>query len=160
MVDKAQILRFSATLTRQPDSSATYITVPADIFSVYGVRGRVMVTGTLNGYEYHSSIFPYGGVHYLGVNRDAREAAGLKAGDIVEVVMQIDDTPRVVAVPDDLAKAFKENPQAYKNWKKLSYSHQKEYVKAIEEAKKADTRQERVRKTIERLTQVAWHEES
>jgi len=117
MKEKTSELRFTATLTRQPDSSATFIAVPADIFTVFGSRGRVMVTGTLNGYEYHSSIFPFGGVHYLGVNRDTREAVGIKAGDVVDVVMRVDDSPRVITMPDDLADALKGNPQAYKNWK-------------------------------------------
>lgn len=159
MEEKTAALRFTATLTRQPDSSATFIAVPMDIYTVFGARGRVMVTGTLNGHEFHSSIFPYGGVHYLGVNRDTRDAIGIKAGDIVDVVMQVDDSPRVITLPEDLAAALKENPQAFKNWKKLSYSHQKEYVKALEEAKKHETRMARLRKTIQALTQVAWHED-
>ncbi len=44
------------------------------------------------------------------------------------------------------------NPQARKNWKKLSYSHQKQYVDAIEEAKKPETRTERIKRTIEALS--------
>lgn len=145
---------FQATLTREPDSSATFISVPFDIFKVFGMRGRVLVRGTLNGYSFRSSLFPYGGVHYLGVNRNLRESAGLKAGDVVNVEMAYDDGPRVITPPPDLEAALEANAQARKNWRKLSYSHQKEYVDAIEEARKPETRAARISKTILALTEV------
>lgn len=147
-------MRFKATLTREPDSSATFITVPFNVFEVFGSRSRVPVIGTINGYPYKSSITPYGGVHYLGVNRQLREGAGLKAGDIVEIEMSVDTGPRFIIPPDDLNAALDGNNQARKNWKKLSYSHQKQYVDAIEEAKKPETRVSRIKWTIEQLTKL------
>ena len=135
-----EMIRFKATLTREPDSSATFLTIPFNVLEAFGTLARVPVIGTLNGCFYKSSIVPYGGVHYLGVNRKLREEAGVKAGDVVEVEMAVDTGPRFIIPPDDLTAALGKNSQARKNWKKLSYSHQKQYVDAILEAKKPETR--------------------
>jgi len=146
-----QPIRFKATLTREPDSSATFITIPFNVFAIFGTRARVPVIGTVNGYPYKSSISPYGGVHYLGINRVIREGAGLKAGDVVEVEMSLDTGPRFITPPADLASLLEANIIARKNWKKLSYSHQKQHVDAIEEAKKPETRASRIKNTIDEL---------
>ncbi len=149
-----EVIRFKATLTREPDSSATFLMIPFNVYTVFGTHSRVPVIGTLNGYPYKSSIAPYGGVHYLGINRKLREEAGLKAGDIIEVEMSIDTGPRFITPPADLEAALAKNIQARKNWKKLSYSHQKHYVDAILDAKKLETRSSRIQKTIEALMNI------
>jgi len=144
-------VRFKATLTREPDSSATFLAIPFNVFEVFGSRSRVPVIGTINGFPYKSTISPFGGVHYLGVNRQLREGARLKAGDVVEIEMSIDTGPRFIIPPKDLTTALDINIQARKNWKRLSYSHQKQYVDAVEEAKKPETRASRIQKTIQDL---------
>jgi len=156
--DQKTTIQFTATLTREPDSSATFIAIPVNVFEIFGIRGRVPVAGTLNGSAFRSSIFPYGGVHYLGVNRDLRESTGLKAGDLVDVVMQYDAETRVITPPEDLAKTLSQNAQALKNWKKLSYSHQREYIDAIEKAVKSETRSARIEQTVSSLITVIRHE--
>ena len=149
-------IRFKATLTREPDSSATFVTIPFNVYEVFGSRARVPVIGTINGYPYKSSISPYGGVHYLGINRNLREGAGVKAGDVIEIEMSLDTGPRFITPPADLTAILENNLQARKNWKKLSYSHQKQYVDAIEEAKKPETRIDRIKRTVEALTKMNW----
>jgi bifunctional DNA-binding transcriptional regulator/antitoxin component of YhaV-PrlF toxin-antitoxin module len=144
-------IRFSATLTREPDSAATFITIPFDVRTVWGTHARVPVKGTINGVPFRGSISPFGGVHYLGVNRDLRELVGIKAGEVVEVEILVDTDPRVIVPPDDFQAALNANPGAQVRWKKLSYSHQREHVEAIEAAKKPDTRQKRIAESIDRL---------
>ena len=80
-----------------------------------------------------------------------RAAAGVKAGDTVDITMQRDDEPRPVATPDDLAAALQAIPAAQAAWDGLAPSHRKEYVQWIEEAKKPETRQRRVEKTAGEL---------
>ena len=63
MSDEKETLRFTATLTRAPDSASTFISVPFDILTVWGTHARVAVKGTLNGIAFRGSIMPYGGVH-------------------------------------------------------------------------------------------------
>jgi hypothetical protein len=132
------------------DGSAAFVRIPFDVKAVFG-KARPPVRATVNGYEFQSTLTPYGEVHYLGVNQKVRAAAGVRIGDRVEVTLTADETPRIVKPPADLARALKANPAASARWNKLSYTHQREYVEAIEDAKQPETRARRVVKTIEQL---------
>jgi hypothetical protein len=144
--------RFRAVLEKDTDSSATAIAIPFDVEKAYGSRGRVPVRGTLNGFAFRSSVFPMGGgCHWLVVNRDMREGAKIKAGETISVMMERDDEPRVITPPKDFARALAANKTALAAWDKLSYTHRKEYAKAIEEAKKPETRARRIEKAIAAL---------
>ncbi len=141
--------RFRAPLETEAGSFA-YIQVPFDVKAVFG-KGRPPVRVTLNGCQYRSTLAPYGGVHYLVVNQTVRAAANVKVCDRVDVTLEADETPRTIKPPADLARALKANLAAQARWKQLSFTHQKEYVEAIEDAKKPETRARRIEKTIERL---------
>lgn len=71
---------------------------------------------------------------------------------MLTVELERDTEPRVIEPTEDLAKALDENPQAKQCWEKLSYSHKKEFVAVLEEAKREETRARRVQKIIEELT--------
>ena len=146
--------RFRVELEKDPDSTATGITIPFDVQKTFGTRARVPVRGTINGFPFRSSIFPMGkdGCHMMAVNRGMREGARAKAGDIVSIAMERDDEPRVVTPPADLARALEADKAASAAWERLSYTHRKEHAKAIEEAKKPETRARRIEKTIAALT--------
>lgn len=147
------IKEFEAVLENHEASEATSIGIPFDVFEVWGSRARVPVTGTINGFSFRSSVIPRGnGKHYMVVNKQVREGARAKAGDTVNVVLQPDLEPRVVEPPDDFSKALVANEIAHARWKELSYTHQREYVQAIIEAKKEETRKRRITKIIERIT--------
>ncbi len=142
--------RFCASLDTEAGSTFTYVEVPFDVKAVFG-KGRPPVRVTLNGYQYRSTLASYGGVHYLGVNQTVRAAANVKAGDRVVVTLEADEAPRVIKPPADLARALKASPAAQARWQQLSFTHQKEYVEAIEDAKKPETRLRRIEKIIEQL---------
>jgi hypothetical protein len=142
--------KFYATLQTDDESAFTFIVVPFNATDVFST-GRPPVRVTLNGYAYRSTLAPYGGVHYLPVNQSARAGAQVKAGDRVTVVLEADEAPRTIKPPNDLARALKANPAAQLRWKQLSFTHQKEYVQAIEEAKRPETRARRIEKSVEKL---------
>lgn len=144
--------RFQALLEKQPDSEATYILIPFDVQQVWGTRARVPVRGTINGVPFRTSISPYGGRHYLGVIKSLRDEAQAQAGDRVEIVLERDEEPRQVTLPEDFEQALQANPAALSTWKKLSYTHQKETVNAILEARKPETRTRRIEKSINTLS--------
>jgi hypothetical protein len=144
-----KLQRFSAILDTD-DGSSAYVKVPFDVKAVFGAA-RPPVRATLNGYEFQSTLTPYGDVHYLGVNQKVRAGAGVKIGDRVEVIIAADEAPRTVKPPVDLARALKANPAAKAGWESLSYTHRREYVAAIEEARRPETRARRIAKTIEQL---------
>jgi uncharacterized protein YdeI (YjbR/CyaY-like superfamily) len=84
------------------------------------------------------------------VPKEHRAAAGVKAGETIEVDLQLDTAPRIVEVPKDLAAALKKARMA-EAFDKLSYTHRKEHVRAINEAKAAETRARRIDRCIEML---------
>jgi Bacteriocin-protection, YdeI or OmpD-Associated/Domain of unknown function (DUF1905) len=141
--------KFTALLQVE-GKTATFIEVPLDIPAVFGGK-RVPVRGTINGFHFRSTIATYGDRFYLPVNKGVRQGAGASAGETVTVELERDEARRMVDIPADLAKALKAAPSAGKSFKGLSYTHQKEYVAWITEAKRDATRRTRVEKTISML---------
>jgi hypothetical protein len=143
--------RFRVLLENDQTSEATGICIPFDVEKVFGTRARVPVRGTINGFPYRSSISPMGGRHFMAVNKTMREGAKVKGGETITVVMERDDEPRVITPPKDFASALRASREAQAFWKSLSYTHQKEHVRAIEEAKRPETRTRRIEKAVEML---------
>jgi hypothetical protein len=85
-----------------------------------------------------------GGPVCIGLRREHREAAGLNGGETVAVTVALDTAPRTVDAPADLLRALRAAPGTLVAWKALSYTHQREHVDAIEDAKKAETRARRI----------------
>jgi bifunctional DNA-binding transcriptional regulator/antitoxin component of YhaV-PrlF toxin-antitoxin module len=140
---------FEATLEKHEKLDATGITLPFDVEAVFGAK-RVPVKVLINGAQYRGSVVRMGGKYMMGVPKVFRAAAGIEAGDNIVVTMELDAEPRTVETPPDLEKALKQSGlQAA--WEKLSYTHRKEHVLAIEESKKAETRARRIGKAIEMI---------
>lgn len=147
----AHKLKFKVELLKHEESSATGIHAPFDVLEVFGTRARVPVRGTINGFAFRSSLMPMGGCHIMGVNRTMREGAGVKAGDIVEIVLERDEGERTVDVPPLLKKELAKSKTASANWEKQSYSNRKEMVRSIQEAKQEETRIRRLAKVMDIL---------
>lgn len=125
------------------EGAMCYIPVPFDPKAVFG-KVRAPVTVTLNGYTYRSTIAAMGGVAGIPLRKSNREAAGLEGGETVSVTLTLDDAPREVQPPADLAEALKAAPPAWDRWQELSYTHQREWAEAVEGAKKPETRAKRI----------------
>ena len=141
---------FEVLLEKHENSEATGITIPFDVEKVFGGK-RVPIKATINGADYRTTIFRMNGKYLVVVPKKFREEAGVKAREKITVSMEKDTEPRVIEPPEDLAKALNENPAAKEIWEKLSYTHKREYVMAIEDAKKEETRNRRIAKTIEEV---------
>ena len=129
------------------------IGVPEDIVLAFGRGKRVPVVVTIDGgYTYRNTVAPMGGRYMISFNSETRAATGRGAGDEVEVRLDVDDAPRTVDVPPDLAEAFKAAPAAADRWTTLSYSKQKAHALSIEGAKSDETRDRRVAKVIAELS--------
>jgi len=134
-----------------PNSSA-FVDYPFSVLEHYGTRGRVPVKATFDGIPYGGSLVKMSpGNHCILILKEIREKLGKSRGDSVSVTVELDDTPRTVEVPDDLAAAILKDPEANDVWKVLAYSHRKEYVRWVEEAKRQETRNTRVAKAVEML---------
>jgi len=132
---------FKATIGRDPSKS--FIVVPFDPKAVFG-KARAPVTVTVNGVTFRSTIAPFKDGPLIPLRQSNRDAAGIKGGETVEVHLELDTAVRDVKVPPDLAAALKKTKGAAELWSKLSYSHRREHVDAIESAKKPETRARRV----------------
>ena len=130
----------------------TFLTVPFDAETIFGKKGQVKVTGTINGVAYRNSLMPHGnGQHFLVVNKSIRDKANAQVGDTVVVTMSLDTGERHIIVPAGLQEALSQNPSAQAVFNGLSYSHKKKYVDWIENARKEETRASRIAKAIEEL---------
>jgi hypothetical protein len=112
---------------------------------------RPPVRATINGYTYRTSVASMGGKFMMGVPPEFREGAGVKAGDTVDVDLELDTEPREVATPPDFAAALARNADARRSFEGLTYSNKRRLVAAIEAIKSPETRQRRIEKTIDQL---------
>jgi Domain of unknown function (DUF1905)/Bacteriocin-protection, YdeI or OmpD-Associated len=143
-------MKFSATVERG-GKTATGIEVPDDVVAGLGSHNRPAVRVTIGEYTYRSTVARMGGRFLLPVSAEVRKAAGVAAGDEVDVELVLDDAPREVPVPDDLAAALDAVPGARARFDALSYTARKEHVRAVEEAKAAATRERRIAKAVDTL---------
>lgn len=130
-----------------------FVEVPFDVEAAFDSK-RPKIIATIDGVQYRGSLVRMGGdKHILIVLKNIREQIGKSFSDEVTVNVEADTEPRVVKVPDDLAEAFNTDAKAKAHFEKLSYTHQREYVNWIEDAKRDETRRRRIAKAIEMLTE-------
>ena len=107
------------------------------------------MTATFDGLPYRGSIVRMGGGAVLGVQKAIMAQAGVSVGETLTVVVRNDDTPREVEVPDDLAEALRPQRRGSRGVRgSLVTRHRREYVDAINEAKRPETRARRIERTI------------
>jgi hypothetical protein len=131
------------------------VDVPPEVIEALGGKGRIPVTATFDGVPYRGSIVRMGGGAVLGVQKAIMAEAGVSVGDTLTVVIRNDDAPREVEVPNDLAEALGRDDVARAAFDGLSFSHKLEYVDAINEAKRPETRARRIERTIQAMHQRA-----
>lgn len=130
----------------QPRGPAAAVVLTDEQLAVIGEGAKTPnVEVTVNGgYTFAGRIGRMGGENLLGFNKTNRTAAEVAAGDEVDVLIRFDGTARTVDVPEDLAAALASVPGARKAFDELSYSHRKEHVRSIDDAKRPETRAKRV----------------
>lgn len=142
--------KFKATIENGEGGGAG-VAFPYDVKREFGTKASVPVKATIDGVPYNGSLMSCGmPSHVLGVLKGVRKRIGKGVGDAVEVELWRDDEIRTIETPPDLQKLLKKEG-LHTGFKKLSYTHQKEYVRWIEEAKKVETRQRRLVKCSEML---------
>ena len=143
-------MRFRTTI-ELGGRTATGLEVPAEVVEALGVGKKPPVRVTIGGHTYRSTVAVMGGRYLLPLSAENRAAAGVAAGDEVDVDLELDSEPREVAVPADLAAALAEDDAAREAFQRLSYSHRRRHVLAIEEAKTPETRQRRIANALQLL---------
>ena len=140
-------MRLTLPLLSHGGTTAGFVIDPAVVEELGGGR-RPKVVVTIGGTSFRTSIASMGGRFLLGVSNVNRRLTGVAAGDVVELDLALDTAPRLVEVPADLAEALAAVPGAREAFDRLADSHRKEHVRAIEEAKKPETRARRIAKAV------------
>jgi hypothetical protein len=144
-------ITFKTVLHKDDSLNATGIEVPADVITALNKGKKPPVKVTVNGFTYQSTVAVMGGAYMIPLSQERRAAAGVEAGEEIEVTLELDTEPRTVEVPDDLAAALAAKPGARQAFDKLSYSARKEHVRQVESAKAAETRTCRITSIVEKL---------
>ena len=139
--------KFKTKLIGEKGTEVAAVTPPFDVPTVFGAK-RVPIKGTVNKFAFRSTLCNMGSGYFFVVNRAMREGGKCKAGDVVEVVIARDRDERKVALPAYIAKIIAKDKKAQATWESLSFTHQKEWVRAIEEAKKEETKKSRMEKMM------------
>jgi uncharacterized protein DUF1905/bacteriocin resistance YdeI/OmpD-like protein len=142
--------KFTATIQAGMGGGAGVV-FPFDVEKEFGTKANVPVQSTLDGVPYRGSLMNCGAIgHTLGVLKSIRAQIGKGPGDIVEVELWKDEGERIVDVPPEFAKLMKKQG-VVQFFDTLSYTNRKEYCRWISEAKREETRQMRLAKSIEML---------
>ncbi|MEU8762373.1 YdeI/OmpD-associated family protein [Streptomyces sp. NPDC048659] len=132
----------------EPPEPMRGLEVPPEVVAALGGGARPPVTITVNGHTWRSRLALMRGRHLIGLSLANREAAEVETGEEVEVDLELDTEPRVVVEPEDFALALDADPAVRAAYDALSYTRRREQVRAIENAKKPETRQRRIEKAI------------
>jgi hypothetical protein len=143
-------MRFKTTL-ESAGKTATGFRVPASVVEALGKGKRPPVVVTINGYTYRNTVAVYGDEYLIGVSAEHRAASGLKAGDQIEVDLELDTAPREIEVPPDFAAALEQDPEAKRFFEGLSYSNKRRFTESVTGTKSAETRQRRIEKFVGQL---------
>jgi Bacteriocin-protection, YdeI or OmpD-Associated/Domain of unknown function (DUF1905) len=135
----------------EPPEPMKGLDVPPEVVESLGQGKRPPVTITINGHSWRSRVAIMRGRYLLGLSKANRQAAGVETGDEVEVELEFDPEPRVVAEPADFARALSADPIARTAYDRLPYGRKRAHVHAIETAKKPETRSRRIESALAAL---------
>jgi antitoxin component of MazEF toxin-antitoxin module len=144
------VLTFKTTLQKRGPAAAVVLD-DDQVDKVGEGAKRFPVRATVNGYVWRTSVARMGGEFMVGLPREVREGADARAGDAVEVTLELDTAPREVEVPEALAAALERDSAAKAAFDGLAFTHRKEYARWVAEAKRVQTRDRRVAKALEML---------
>lgn len=136
---------------------ASCVLFPFDVKEAFGTKGQIKINATFDGVPYRGSMTNMGFGHIVILRKDVKAKVGKDHGDTVRVTIQKDTAERIVEVPKELEEALKLNPEAEVFYNSLSYSNRKEYANWIAAAKKQETKDKRLNKTMELLLNGVKH---
>jgi hypothetical protein len=147
--------RFKAVLEAARGGGAVVL-IPSDVATALGGLKQMRVLGSVNGVAHRSSTYPYGGRGlFMGVHKATREAAGVSIGEVVEVEVVRDDSPRILTLAPELDAALAADPALRERFDALSFSRRSELADPVGQAKQPETRARRLEAALARLRDLA-----
>ena len=146
------ILEFDAIIKKLPDMDAAFLELPFDAEKVFGKK-RVKIKALFDGELYRGTLIRMGmDCDWVGITQEMRKKTGKNPGDLIHVVIEEDRDERTIDIPADLAEVLIQNKAESDYFQSLAFTHRKEYIRWITDAKRPETRASRVQKTIEMLS--------
>ncbi|WP_292008735.1 YdeI/OmpD-associated family protein [Chryseobacterium sp.] len=149
----SQEIQFSAIIKQNGTMNAAFVEFPFSAEELFGKKGQVRIKAIFdNTVEYRGSLAKMkSDCHILGLTQEVRKQLGKSFGDEVIVKLVEDKEERTVEIAEDIMSVFNQNPSAKDLFDTMSYTHRKEYIRWIEEAKKPETRENRKIKMIQMI---------
>lgn len=146
-------IQFSGEIKQNGNINAAFVDFPYSTEEVFGKKGQVKIKALFDGrIEYQGSLAKMkSNTHLLGLTQEVRTQLGKSFGDTVNVELWEDKKERIVEIPEDVIVVFNQNPEAYLLYEKMSFTHRKEFMRWINDAKKPETRENRKIKLIEMI---------
>ncbi len=155
---KNKVYKFEAEIKRVANKNFAFVEFPYSVLDEFGIKGRVAVKARIDGFVNRGSLVKMDHhCHTLGLRKEIREAIEKGFGDIVEVVLEKDDEPRVVKLPKYMQIVLDEHPTCKSYFEGLSFTNQREYFEWVDGAKKEETTKRRMGKMIEMLSEEIKH---
>ncbi|SEM73855.1 Bacteriocin-protection, YdeI or OmpD-Associated [Chryseobacterium taichungense] len=150
---KPQPIQFKAVIKQHRTMNAAFVEFPFSTEKLFNKKGQVKIKALFDDkVEYRGSLAKMKSeCHMLGLTQEIRKQLGKTFGDEVSVSLIEDKEERTVEIADDILIVFNENPEAKALFDKMSYTHRKEYIRWINEAKKPETRENRKIKMIKMI---------
>ncbi|MTD15676.1 DUF1905 domain-containing protein [Nakamurella sp. YIM 132087] len=146
-------MQIRTAVVQAEGKKATGFEIPPASVAELGTGKRFKVVVTVNGgYSYRSSVASMGGAFMIPLSAEHRTAAGVQAGDEVDLTVELDEAPRELEIPEDLAAALAADPAAQAFFDGLSFSGKRVHTLAVEGAKTAETRQRRIAAAVDKLS--------
>ncbi|GAB2625410.1 hypothetical protein GCM10027035_21330 [Emticicia sediminis] len=139
-------IEFDSIIQKDEEHNGSYCDIPFNVLETFGKK-RLKIKAIIDTVEYRGLLTPMGGKYGLFMNKEVRDKVGKTYGESVHVSIEEDTEPRVVEIPKDLLEAMLA-ADVKPFFDSLSFTHQKEYAQWILDAKKEETRQNRLVKAI------------
>lgn len=139
------------TTIKGADQGPTGLEVPAVVIQALGPKKNPPVVVRFSGYSYRSTVAVVDSLYMVPLSKAHREAAGVKAGDRIEIEIALDEEPRTVEVPEDLAQALSKINGAREAFDAMAFSKRKEFIRQVTEARALETRQRRIVGIVEKI---------
>ena len=148
-----QPIQFTAIIQQNGEMNASFVEFPFSTVELFDKKGQVKIKALFDDkVEYRGSLVKMkSDCHILGLTQEIRKQLNKTFGDSVSVSLMEDKEERTVEIADDISLIFNENEEAKILFDKMSYTHRKEYIRWIEEAKKPETRENRKIKMIQMI---------
>ena len=132
----------------------TYAAIPEVKPNKKNPFGWIKVKGKIDKFEFKNyKLMPMGnGTLFLPVKAEIRKYINKQAGDYVNIILYIDDS--TLEIPNELIECLKnESEKTYNNFIALTEGEQKVYIDWIYQAKKDETKANRIVKMIQKVEQ-------